>query len=390
MKLKQGCLICSDYGLNISAEEYTSEGVPIIRTSDMNNSGALDLSNTKYVDPHVVGTKRLSKGDILFSRSGTIGRAMVFDADLDATYAAYLVRFRPHPKRLIPKFIGYWAQSAEYWQQICMDTIQSTIGNFNANKFANLSIPEHDLATQCQIVDLLDHKTAQIDALIEKNERLISLVQEKQDSFLSTFFNKESGMISLKRLAQGPLASGLGLAADQDDPENPRYIRTTDIATPWSLKNDTFMSFPKEIASKAPLVKNDVVFASAGTVGKSYIHKIDGDFCYAGFLVRFRASKACCPDYVLLWSLSQNFRDQVEVNSVKSTISNLSAGRYANLKIPHRSLEEQKRVVDIISPEIKKMNLLVDKVRKMNSLLREKRSALITAAVTGQIDIPEE
>ena len=186
VKLKQGCSIYSDYGLNISAEEYTEKGVPLIRTSDVDDSGVLDLSNTKYVENRIVGTKFLEKGDVLFSRSGTIGRAMVFNAECEATYAAYLVRFRPHPDHLVSEYIKYWAQCADYWDQIGSDTIQSTIGNFNANKFANLSIPDHDLPTQRAIADFLDRETARVSKVTERTRLSIDRLKEYRSALITS------------------------------------------------------------------------------------------------------------------------------------------------------------------------------------------------------------
>jgi type I restriction enzyme S subunit len=183
MKLKQVCSISADYGLNISPSEYYTEGIPLIRTSDFDDQGRLTFETCKCISYDAASNKFLRKGDILFSRSGTIGRCMVFDSELEATYAAYLVRFRPLQNKADPQFIFYWSQSDHFKQQVAIETIESTIGNFNGTKFANLIFPQIDSAEQKKIVTFLDIETDRIDRLVDKKEHLIKLLKEKCQSY---------------------------------------------------------------------------------------------------------------------------------------------------------------------------------------------------------------
>ena len=382
MKLKQGCSIYSDYGLNISADEYSDSGVPIIRTSDVDNSGALDLSNTKFVEPRFVGTKRLQKGDVLFSRSGTIGRAMVFDANVDATYAAYLVRFRPHPKRLLSKFIGYWAQSADYWSQIGADTIQSTIGNFNANKFANLSIPEHDLATQRQIADFLDRETARIDLLIEKKQHLLESVGLRIEAMVHWARDhgdwRRFGVCS--RSIQRPIEEG----------PSTRY-------SPLGLFNRGRGFFQKTESDFDELGDSSFFFVRTGDLVFS------GQFAWEGAVGLVSDAEDGCvvshryPVYVghngvLSEYLFAYFRSH-HGQFLMDNCSRGAAGRNRPLntrilekeKIAVPDLRLQKRVAEFVVFE----RSLKQKIAPSIDRLKEYRSALITASVTGQIDVSE-
>lgn len=410
MKLKQGCSIYSDYGLNISAEEYSDEGVPIIRTSDVDNSGALDLSNTKYVEPHVVGTKKLRNGDVLFSRSGTIGRAMVFDADVEATYAAYLVRFRPHPKRLSSKFIGYWAQSSGYWHQIGADTIQSTIGNFNANKFANLSIPEHDRATQHQIADFLDRETARIDLLIEKKQRLVALLAGKKESVRDTAAckglsltadTKDSGVDWFGNVpAHWTVCRFNRLIASKVDyrgrtPEKvdegvflvtARNIRDGRIDYERSREYTTAEDWEKLSARGKPRI-GDVIFTTEAPLGQ--IAQVDRtDVAFAQRIMKFRANSAqVSNDFLAQFMMSASFQRSLQLYASGSTAAGIKSERLAHLfgLVPPKT--EQEEIVAFIRNEIDRLNTLEVPINASIDRLKEYRSALITAAVTGQIDV---
>jgi type I restriction enzyme, S subunit len=180
VKLKQVCSLSADYGLNISAESYMDGGVPMIRTSDFDDMGRLALSGAKTVSLSDARDKLLEKGDVLFSRSGTVGRCMVFEETKPCTFAAYLVRFRPRHAQAHSKFIFYWAQSKGFRHQVSVETIESTIGNFNGAKFASLEFPQLSVGEQQAIADFLDRETARIDQLIEKKRRMVELLGEKR------------------------------------------------------------------------------------------------------------------------------------------------------------------------------------------------------------------
>ncbi len=194
MRLKHVCSLYGDYGLNISADEYVEQGIPIIRTSDFDDLGRLHLGDPKMVAEDAATTKMLRRGDMLFSRAGTIGRCTTYSSNEPATFAAYLVRFRPKKSTVEPRYIGWWAQSHQYWSQVKADTIESTIGNFNAGKLGNLVLPDIDRDTQKTIADFLDRETACIDQLIEKKQQLVALLKECRSARITAAVTGQTGV----------------------------------------------------------------------------------------------------------------------------------------------------------------------------------------------------
>ena len=118
----------------------------------------------------------------------------------------------------------------------------------------------------------------------------------------------------LKYLAATPITNGLGEAGQYDDPEWPRYVRTTDIEGPGSLRSDVFASLPPDIAAGAPLRRGDILMTAAGaTIGKSTTYLEEGPACYAGFLVRFRPGQEVDGRFVAYWMQSAPYWDQINM-----------------------------------------------------------------------------
>ncbi len=176
----------------------------------------------------------------------------------------------------------------------------------------------------------------------------------------------------LKYLAQVPITNGLGEAGAFDDPSWPRYVRTTDIAGPRTLREDVFASLPQEIAARAPLISGDLVLTAAGTIGKSLLYLDSARACYAGYLVRFRPRSDVDPRFISYWTESTPYWDQIRAGTVVSTIENFSAGKYRNMVIAVPDTAGQKVIADFLDAETARIDALIAKKRRMIELLIER------------------
>ncbi len=192
----------------------------------------------------------------------------------------------------------------------------------------------------------------------------------------------------LKHLSGKPIKNGLGEPGEHDNPDWPRYIRITDIAGPRSLREDTFRSLPPSVAATAPVSKGDLLLAAVGaTFGKSYLHNEDsGPACYAGYLVKFSPGPRCDSRYIAYWTESTAYWDQVRSLVIQATIQNFSAARYRELTAPAPTIREQRSIAEFIDRETAAIDALVAKKERLIGLLHEKRTALITRAVTQGLD----
>ncbi len=267
------------------------------------------------------------------------------------------------------------------------------------------------ISEQQAIANYLDIATDTIDTLISKQTKLIELLKEKRQAVISRAVTrgldskvamKDSGVewlgeipehwmtSPLKFLLSEPLMYGANESADRDNPSDPRYIRITDIKTDGTLHNDTFRSLPAKIA-KPYLLKNDslLLARSGATVGKTFLYNESwGVACFAGYLIKatILPSKANSK-FISYFTNTTNYWQWLGSSQIQSTIENVSAEKYANLYIPMPPLQEQQAIANYLDKATDKIDTLISKATKAIDLLKEKRTALISSAVTGKIDV---
>lgn len=185
--------------------------------------------------------------------------------------------------------------------------------------------------------------------------------------------------VPLKHLASVPITNGLGLPGEHDNPEWPRYIRTTDIAGPTALRDDTFASQPPEIARNALVRRGDILMTAAGaTIGKSVRICQDIYACYAGFLVRYRPNDLVDGRYVAYWMQSADYWAQIDAGAVRSTIDNFSASKYQNLRVPVPPIGQQVEIADNLDRRVSRLEDVLSLQREQLQLLEEYKRSLIS------------
>ena len=398
------------YGANAAAEFDNPDWPRFVRITDVTANGNLREDTFRSLPPAVASGYELEEGDILLARSGaTVGKTFIYEPSWgEACYAGYLIRSRTSAAYW-PKFVYWYCQSAEYWAEIQSNLIQATIQNFNAEKYANIKMPSPPLETQKRIAAFLDEKTAQIDGLIEKKRALLDRLAEKRQAIITqavtkglnpSALMKDSGINRLgdipahwevKRLkfvTERPLKYGANAPADWDEPSWPRFVRITDVAPSGALRPETFRSLPPEIGSSYALADGDILLARSGaTVGKSFLYRPEwGNACFAGYLIQARISTDHDAEFMYQYLNSDSFWSWVSANFIQSTIQNISAEKYAGIWMPCPPLDEQVQIVEQIANVARQVSVQVDWVRCSLEKLTEYRSALITAAVTGQIE----
>ena len=104
-RLKYLCSRSGIYGANVPATEYQDTGIRFLRTTDITDEGHLKDGGV-FLPKELVGDYLLNDGDVLISRSGTVGRSFLYQSKLHGpcAYAGYLVRFVPGP-RILPEYL---------------------------------------------------------------------------------------------------------------------------------------------------------------------------------------------------------------------------------------------------------------------------------------------
>nr|WP_255533192.1 restriction endonuclease subunit S [Polynucleobacter sp. 31A-FELB] len=195
-----------------------------------------------------------------------------------------------------------------------------------------------------------------------------------------------------KFLLNESLQYGANESGDAGQEGWPRYIRITDIDSDGNLKNESIKTLNPELAAPYILKHGDILFArSGGTVGKSFIFDgAYGESCFAGYLIKASVdSTRILPEYLKYITESHMYWEYILGTQSQSTIQNVSAEKYARLPIPLPTIDEQHVICKKLDAVCNKMNELVSKSKESVSLLQEHRASLISAAVTGKIDVRE-
>lgn len=404
------------FGSDMKSAHYSAAGVRLIRLQNIGN-GAFDDSDQAYVpEAHfrsLPGHDALP-GDLLVAGLGDtnhpVGRGCLLPSHIGtAMVKADCFRLRLDERRLLHRFVVYFLGSGVAQPEIANATRGATRSRINLSGVAAIRVPLPPLSRQHAIVAYLDRKTAAIDALIAKKERLIELLDERGRALISHVVTKgldpnvptkESGVEWLGRIPAHWDRAYLNRAFDRVDyglSDTPQPEGRHALLRMGNLQDGELCFRDLAYVETAPddmlLEKHDLLFNrtnSLALVGKVGIFRGScGDrVTFASYLVRLRAKSFCNPEY-LLWQLNMPAFLAAARSFALPSVSqaNLNPTRYGYLRVCLPPREEQDRIVARVAPALARVRGCVSSHRDGVDLLREYRQALITAAVTGKIDV---
>lgn len=288
--------------------------------------------------------------------------------------------------------------------------------DFRWNTAKEVVVPFPPLEEQGAIVRFLREETGKIDAFIRDQEELIGLLQERRAATISHAITEGLDASAPVANTQSPwfpslpahwdlLPIGLGAELIQTGPfgsqlHSDEYVSGgVPLVNPMHLidgqiKTSDFMTVTEtkavELARHALRV-GDVVVARRGELGRSAVttRKSAGALCGTGSAIVRLAPGRLDPNYFqLVFSSTQN-RDALSQYSVGSTMDNLNANLVGRMRIPCPPIAEQGAIVEYLRHEAGEIDAAISDAREGIALSRERRSALISAAVTGKIDVQE-
>ena len=193
---------------------------------------------------------------------------------------------------------------------------------------------------------------------------------------------------NLKRVLSEPLKYGATEPGDESDPDSPRYLRITDFDGDGSLRADTFVSLPEEIARHYYLRDGDVLFARSGaTVGKTFLFRnYSGRACFAGYLIKASTARhKLTPEFLTYFTRSSAYDAWKDSIFTQATIQNIGADKYARLPICLPPLPEQQRIAAYLDASCAAIDAAVAAKRRQLETLDDLRKSIIQRAVTRGI-----
>jgi type I restriction enzyme S subunit len=263
---------------------------------------------------------------------------------------------------------------------------------------------------QHAICTFLDRETTKIDALIEKKERLITLLEEKRAALITRAVTegldrsapmKDSGMPwtgsipahwQVKRLKYAVPAITVGIVvtpAKYYVDEGVLCLRSLNISGRTIDRTALVFISPEsnELLSKSQIRQGDVLVVRTGKTGAAVVVPEDLDGANCIDLLMIRRSPSLVSEY--LWYLLNSWvtAAQIECFSEGAIQAHYNTSTLAELTVTVPPTQEQKAVVEWLDPKMAVLDALAAKTRQQIAKFQEYRMALISAAVTGKIDV---
>jgi type I restriction enzyme S subunit len=399
-----GSQLTSDMLVGFGYKVYGQENV----IADDFSKGARFISNEKFREMSVY---KISPGDLLVTMMGTAGRCKTVPSNIaPGIMDSHLLRMR-FGQESLPDFVELLIDKSIYINhQVRLNGKGSIMHGLNSSIIKELLIALPPVNEQASILAFLDHEAARIDALIEEQQRLIELLKEKRQALISqavtkgldpTVPMKGSGVEWLGEIpAHWPLPK-LGhlarvLNGSTPSRENMDYWIDGDI--PWIASgslNDYRIDLASEFITKKALKECSVEMIPHGSILVGLVGQGKTRGLAALLNIDATINQNVCavvPDkekvlsgylHLYLHCIYEPLRDFGRgANQAALNCELVSA-----LRIPLPCMEEQIRIVRYIENKLDEFDALEDYAQRSIGLMQERRSALISAAVTGTIDV---
>jgi len=279
-------------------------------------------------------------------------------------------------------------------------------------QFYELAFPLPPVPEQTQIAAFLDHETAKIDALVAEQRRLMDLLKEKRKAVISHAVTKglnpdapmkPSGIewlgdvpehwevVPLKKLVTESVAGpyGASLTKGMYCESGYRVYGQQQVIPDDFTIGDYCIDQEKYLEMQRYTVfPGDVLISVMGTIGQVAVVPDD---VAAGIinprLVRYRCGSRIKPRYLQQVLMSRLHQEHLLFESKGSTMNGLNMQTIGAVPVPFPSLSEQDVILNYVAKQAKQFDALTAEAQRAIDLLQERRTALISAAVTGQIDV---
>lgn len=305
------------------------------------------------------------------------------------------------------KFMYYWL-----WAQRNEIISLSSGGgqpNINQEKVRSLKVSTPPLEEQQAIVAFLDEKTKVIDQLISEKQALIQLLHEKRNALISHAVTKgldphaplkDSGTIWFGEIPRDwqimplkflttKIIDGTHHTPTYVD-EGVPFLRVTDIHG-TEIDFDKVRRIPEEehidLIRRCNPQKGDLLLSKNGTIGIPRVIDWDDEFSIFVSLCLIKVRSELNVHFAKYFFLSQQIDAQINYGGKTNTITNLHLDKIQNFIFPLPPYSEQVEIVANLDEQTNKYNELIAEVEAGIATLQEYRTALISAAVTGKIDV---
>jgi restriction endonuclease S subunit len=392
------------------ADEEDIDALPWVSIGDMSSTEVV-LQTQKKITQKGLASKGLEvfrAGSLLYSIYASLGK--VSTLGVDAAFNQAILAIEPDLEKTTQGFLCYWLRSLE--AHLDYYASSNTQANLNAAKVLSypVALPRHE--EQQAIASFLDRETAKIDALIAEQRRLIELIQEKRQAVISHAVTKglnpnapmkDSGVEWLGEVPEHWSVIGIKRLVEVKDGTHatPEYVEPGPASFPLItskdfINNRIYFEDAKHIsaADHAEIFKRSnteecevLMSMIGGNIGKAVIVSDDREFSIKNVALFKTRGISEISRFLLYYLCSGLLEVQIDLLSRGGAQGFLGLGDIRNLVLAKMPNDEMKAIVATLDHQTAALNRLVTEAKQGISLLEERRSALISAAVTGQIDV---
>ncbi|MBI3049220.1 MAG: nucleotidyl transferase AbiEii/AbiGii toxin family protein [Acidobacteria bacterium] len=350
-------------------------------------------------------------GTLLFSFKLSVGTVSIAGVDMYTNEA--IAAFAPSP-HLDTDYL-YWA-APTLVPRNAQDNIYGA-PLLNRERIANARLLCPPISEQRTIAAFLDRETARIDALVAKKERLIELLQEKRTALITravtkgldpTVPMKDSGLewlgeipahwevARLKEIVTGIEQGWSPLCENRQADVGEWGVLKVGCVNGEAFDESEHKALPSELdpIPELEIRPGDILMSRANTVellgSSALVRTVRARLLLCDKLYRLRVTGACVlPEFVVRTVASRVARFQLEreATGASASMQNISQETIATLLVPLPLIAEQRAIAAFLDRETAKLDALIAKFRDAIDRLKELRTALVSAAVTGKIDV---
>ncbi|WNO74894.1 restriction endonuclease subunit S [Streptomyces sp. AM8-1-1] len=384
----------------LTAAEYQSDGYAFLSTPNIKGRD-IDFSNVNYISEFRYEESpelRLKPGDVLLAKDGnTLGIVnIVRNLPRPATVNGSIAVIRP--TGINPSYLRHVLAS-----RVTQETINMLKGGMGVPHLFQwdinrLPIPLPPEEEQHRIADFLDAETGRVERMISLQHRIARLLEEREAAQLDIAIDEQSarsGVLPLRRFLWGV-----------DQGTSPQCDAVPAGEDEWGvlkvscLRPGEFLAHEnKRLPTSEPPIRRsevhegDLLITRANTpqlVGSTaVVPKVRGKLLLPDKIFRVRLRNGLDPEYVATVARGTRIRSlcSATANGASQSMANIRFDEVKAWPIPVADLSEQRDFAEKIACSREQVNALRSTITRQIDLLAERRQALITAAVTGQIDV---
>ena len=344
------------------------------------------------------------KESVLLGRKGTIDKPLYIKEPFWTVDTMYYTEINGDVPGKYLHYLALTIQFDRYSTNTALPSMtQEHLGNYSFGVPLNRD-------ERTKITNFLDHETAKIDTLIEEQKTLIRLLQEKRQAVISHAVTKglnpdapmkDSGVEWLEEVPEHWAVAKLsyryevllGKMLDEKKISGNHlgsYLRNTDVQ--WgeiSTENLPQMDFRPDEQERYSIRKHDLLVCEGGEIGRCAVWDKDETCYYQKALHRLRPFSAKSDNTKFMYYILNDavHSERFSAGAIKATIAHLPAETFKQYRFAFPPLAEQFEIINFLDTQLSKYDELEDEGERQITCLQERRTALISAAVTGKIDV---